>query len=435
MRGDMQGRVSTCCLLKTKPTTAIAKLNSIFNSAAVTIIHVSNKNEVLIKRLNGARCHPTFAPGYLVINSQPSEIYKKHHDGLFYTCLAGFNFPGVGNPPELYCTWDTITPSRSLIWCSCYDGFFGAKLDVPLDYQNTKLGRASVPLIKLPANPTSSYGPYQGMVLINPGGPGGSSVDEVQNNGVAYYQAGPSQCSFFTGSSALSIFSRFNQSFVRLNPQEAKAKNWANATDIESALLTLKTALSGSVALPTEAIVMLVGNPTPAGDANAEFRLGTLCTDQGNKWYNKSLEDLSPAIEHLREVSIIGEIIIKSMLGCLSWSIKAAEAYSGPFGGDTQTPILFVGNTYDPVSPVTNALAAAPKYKDAQVVTVDATGHTSRMTDNTCQKPKVNAYFQTTQLPGNDSYCALEAGSLGIVLNATLEDIINQASLSQLQVG
>ncbi|KAI8950542.1 TAP-like protein-domain-containing protein [Xylaria longipes] len=275
------------------------------------------------------------------------------------------------------------------------------------------------------------------------------------------FEAGPSQCSFFTGSSALSIFSRFSQSFVRLNPQEAKAKNWANATDIESALLTLKTALSGSVASPvltfsslsdalvaleqaiaiqnvaawTEAIVMLVGDPTPAGDANAEFRLGTLCTDQGNKWYKKSLEDLYPAIEHLREVSIIGEIIIKSMLGCLSWSIKAAEVYSGPFGGDTQTPILFVGNTYDPVSPVTNALAAAPKYKDAQVVTVDATGHTSRMTDNTCQKPKVNAYFQTTQLPGNDSYCALEAGSLGIVLNATLEDIINQASLSQLQVG
>ncbi|KAI1737915.1 TAP-like protein-domain-containing protein [Xylaria scruposa] len=540
-------------------------------------------------------------------------------------------FPFTSATCSQNCTWETITPSQSLIWCPCYDGFFCAKLDVPLDYQNPTLGRAAVPLIKLPANSTSSQGAYQGMILINPGGPGGSSVDEVQNNGVAYYQsmtgdnwdivgfeprgiyrsepnvncsaatgassngklnsrfvpevadefftsfvqagaelgrrcqevvggekdagphmstatnardmlsivdafkttvdgrraakssnllnyfgysygtflgqvfasmfpsrvghmvldgvlsldlplgenltdvtspadgvvasffiycfeAGPSQCSFYTEPSALSIFNRFNQSFIQLNPEDAKARNWANATDIETALLTLKTALYGSVASPafsfsslsdvlvaleqaiaiqnvaawTEQVIPLIGDPTPAGDANAELRLGTLCTDQGNKWYNRSLEDLYPAIEHFREVSIIGEIIAKSMLGCLGWSIKAAETYTGPFGGDTQTPILFVGNTYDPVSPVTNALTAAPKYKNAQVVTVDALGHTSRVTGNTCQKAKVNAYFQTTQMPGNDSYCALETGPFGIVLNTTLENNIGEAGLSQL---
>ncbi|TRX87757.1 hypothetical protein FHL15_011349 [Xylaria flabelliformis] len=516
-------------------------------------------------------------------------------------------FPFASATCSQNCTWDTITPSQSLIWCPCYDGFFCAKLDVPLDYQNPTLDRASVPLIKLPANPTSSQGSYQGMILINPGGPGGSSIDEVQNNGVAYYQsvtgdnwdivafeprgiyrsepnvncsaaartsssgklnsrfvpevtdefftsfiqagaelgrqcqevvggekdagphmstttnardmlsivdafkttidgrraakpsnllnyfgysygtflgqvfasmfpsrvghmvldgvlslelplgenltdvtspadgvvasffiycfeAGPSQCSFYTEPSALSIFNRFNQSFIQLNPQEAKAKNWANATDIETALVTLKTAFYGSVASPafsfnslsdalvaleqaialqniaawTEQVIPLIGDPTPAGDADAELRLGILCTDQGNKWYNKSLEDLYPAIEHFREVSIIGEIIAKSMLGCLGWSIEAAETFTGPFGGDTQTPILFVGNTYDPVSPVT------------------------KVTGNTCQKAKVNAYFQTTQMPGNDSYCALETGPFGIVLNATLENTIMEAGLSQL---
>ncbi|KAI0183259.1 TAP-like protein-domain-containing protein, partial [Xylaria flabelliformis] len=272
------------------------------------------------------------------------------------------------------------------------------------------------------------------------------------------FEAGPSQCSFYTEPSAFSIFNRFNQSFIQLNPQEAKAKNWANATDIETALVTLKTAFYGSVASPafsfnslsdalvaleqaialqniaawTEQVIPLIGDPTPAGDTDAELRLGILCTDQGNRWYNKSLEDLYPAIEHFREVSIIGEIIAKSMLGCLGWSIEATETFTGPFGGDTQTPILFVGNTYDPVSPVTNALAAAPKYKDAQVVIVDALGHTSRVTGNTCQKAKVNAYFQTTQMPGNDSYCALETGPFGIVLSATLEDTIIEAGLSQL---
>ncbi|KAI0407739.1 TAP-like protein-domain-containing protein [Xylaria palmicola] len=527
------------------------------------------------------------------------------------------------------CTWDTIVPSQSLVWCSCYSGFFCAKLDVPLDYQSPNVGRAAIPLIKLPANSTSSYGPYQGMILVNPGGPGGSGVDEVQNNGVTFYQsltgdnwdiigfdprgisrsepslncsatvsrntslssrfvpevtddfftsyidagtelgsqcqkaaggetdAGPHmstttnardmlsivnaftktadgdraakpshllnyfgysygtflgqvfasmfpdrvgstvldgvlslelplgenlteitspadgiiasffiycfevgspQCSFGGGSSPLAIYDRFNQSFVQLDSRRAAAQNWANATDLEAALLTLKTAFFGSVASPafafpslsdalvalegaiatqnvaawTEAIVALVGDPTPTGDVDAEVRLGVLCTDQGAKWYNKTLQDLTPAIEHLKKSSIIGEIVAKSMLGCLGWPIKATEAYSGPFGGDTATPILFVGNTYDPIAPATNALAAAPNYKNAQVLTVDALGHTSRVTGNACHQAKVRAYFQDNQLPGKDSCCTLEAGPFGIFLNGTLEDIIDQAGLSQL---
>ncbi|KAI0428931.1 TAP-like protein-domain-containing protein [Xylaria sp. FL1042] len=549
----------------------------------------------------------------------------------FLFALLGLVSPFAMATRSQNCTWDTITPSQSLVWCPCYDGFFCAKLDVPLDYQNPNLGRASVPLIKLPANSNSSYGAYQGMILINPGGPGDSAVDEVQNNGVAYYQsvtgdnwdivgfeprgiyrsepnincsatsnatqnltlnsrfvpevtddfftsyieagidlgqrceevvggeedagphmstttnardmisivdafakttdgkraakptnllnyfgysygtflgqvfasmfpervgnmvldgvlsldlplgedladltspadgiiasffiycfeAGLSQCSFYSGSSPLDMYSRFNESFIQLDSQRAKTENWANATDIEAALLTLKTTLYYSVASPastfsslsdalvtleqaiaiqnvalwTEQVVTLIGDPTPAGDANAELRLGTLCTDQGNKWYNKTLEDLTPAIEHLKEVSIVGEIVAKSMLGCLGWSIEATEVFSGPFGGDTATPILFVGNTYDPISPATEAVAAAKKYKNAQAVTVDATGHTSRVTGNACQQMKVNTYFQNAQLPGNDSFCALETGPFGIVLNGTLEDIINQAGLSQL---
>ncbi|KAF2963905.1 hypothetical protein GQX73_g9657 [Xylaria multiplex] len=541
----------------------------------------------------------------------------------FFLALLGLSPVALATCSQ-NCTWDTITPSQSLDWCSCYGSFFCAKLDVPLDYQNPNLGRASVPLIKLPANSNSSYGSYQGMILINPGGPGSSSVDEVQNNGVAFYQslagdnwdivgfeprgiyrsepnincsaaapaqateldsrfvpevtedfftsyiqagitlgnrcqevvggekdAGPHmstatnardmlsivdaftktadgdkaakpsnllnyfgysygtflgqvfasmfpdrvgnmvldgvlsldlplgenlteittpadgiiasffvycfelgpECSYYSGSSALDIYNQFNQSFVQLDPRRAKAMGWVNSTDLEAALLTLKTAFYNSVAAPvfafnslsdalvaleqaiaiqnvalwTEQVAVLIGDPTPAGDAYAELRLGTLCADQGNKWYNKTLEDFAPAIEHLTEVSIIGEIVAKSMLGCLGWSIEAKEVYTGPFGGNTATPILFVGNTYDPISPVTNALAAAPYYKNAQVVTVDALGHTSRVVGNACHQRKVNAYFQGTRLPGNDSYCALEAGPFGITLNGTLENIISEA--------
>jgi hypothetical protein len=73
---------------------------------------------------------------------------------------------------------------------------------------------------------------------------------------------------------------------------------------------------------------------------------------QNNRWYNKTLEDLRPLIEQVDSQSIIGEVWTHTMLGYTGWSIKASEIFSGPFGGITTTPILFVGNTYDPVTPI-----------------------------------------------------------------------------------
>jgi pimeloyl-ACP methyl ester carboxylesterase len=42
---------------------------------------------------------------------------------------------------------------------------------------------ASIPLIKLPAQANSPNGSYKGMILTNPGGPGGSGIQMVQNSG------------------------------------------------------------------------------------------------------------------------------------------------------------------------------------------------------------------------------------------------------------
>lgn len=58
--------------------------------------------------------------------------------------------------------------------------------------------------------------------------------------------------------------------------------------------------------------------------------------------------------------------------------------------------------------------------------------HTSNASQNKCGFAKVGAYFQTGQLPGNDSFCALEAGPFGVVLNGTLKQNILQAGLSNL---
>jgi hypothetical protein len=47
---------------------------------------------------------------------------------------------------------------------------------VPLDYGNLNLGHAYIPLVKIPAAPNSPAGPYKGVIITNPRGPGDSGI-------------------------------------------------------------------------------------------------------------------------------------------------------------------------------------------------------------------------------------------------------------------
>lgn len=192
------------------------------------------------------------------------------------------------------------------------------------------------------------------------------------------HEVGPDYCSLHTGSSPRDIYDRFNRSFAQLDAETAVSNNYPNASDTASALLLLKIALLTTANYPLENFSLLpdilvglehalaqhsieawieqaktlYGNPAVDGTVNAQYSAGVLCSDMENRWYNKTLDDLQPLLEDLNHRSIVGDIWIKSMLPCLGWSIEATETFQGPFGGDTTTPILFVGNTYDPVTPV-----------------------------------------------------------------------------------
>lgn len=189
--------------------------------------------------------------------------------------------------------------------------------------------------------------------------------------------AGLAKCSYYTGSTPKDIYDRFNHSFVELDPRKAQAEGWTNATDLEAALLILKVTLLSVADSPftyfdllpdilldlecaissrdvgpwVDQLTAKFGNPTTDYE-HPEWSLGVLCSDQDNKLYNKTLEDIRPLLEDLESQSTIGEIWSHGVLGCTGWSIKSNDIYTGPFGGDTATPILFVSNTYDPVTPI-----------------------------------------------------------------------------------
>lgn len=207
------------------------------------------------------------------------------------------------------------------------------------------------------------------------------SIDHLDGVIAAFFiychEVGPSECAFHTGSSAKDIYERFRQSFDQIDPQKAREENWANATDVELALLQLKLLLLFATYSPVmqfslvgdallnleshlsvqnlrgwiEDMTRLCGEPASYRSLTSAFSTGVMCSDQNNRWYNKTLEDFRPLVANLERQSIIGDIWISHALKCSGWSIKATEIFEGPFAGDTATPILFVGNTYDPVTP------------------------------------------------------------------------------------
>ncbi|OJJ29769.1 hypothetical protein ASPWEDRAFT_177510 [Aspergillus wentii DTO 134E9] len=81
--------------------------------------------------------------------------------------------------------WNHITPSTSIHYHDCFDGFQCARLDVPMDYQRSdgRGRRMALALTRLPAKVPATDPRYGGAVLINPGGPGGSGVFQVLRSG------------------------------------------------------------------------------------------------------------------------------------------------------------------------------------------------------------------------------------------------------------
>ncbi|KAK5089962.1 hypothetical protein LTR05_000130 [Lithohypha guttulata] len=76
--------------------------------------------------------------------------------------------------------WSKIEPSANLQWTSCYESYECARLLVPLDWTNSSNPNfAAVALTRVPAVVPRNDSTFAGSILINPGGPGGSGIDEV----------------------------------------------------------------------------------------------------------------------------------------------------------------------------------------------------------------------------------------------------------------
>ncbi|KAF5310709.1 hypothetical protein D9619_008134 [Psilocybe cf. subviscida] len=117
------------------------------------------------------------------------------------------------------------------------------------------------------------------------------------------------------------------------------------------------------------------------------------------------LESAEKYFEMMMETSNWSEIWASIRLGCVNWPKFPKDRFKGPFKASTSHPILLIGNTADPVTPLWAAKKMSKGFKDSVVLTQDSVGHASLSAPSVCTQKYVRDYFIDGTLPEPGTIC------------------------------
>jgi pimeloyl-ACP methyl ester carboxylesterase len=165
----------------------------------------------------------------------------------------------------------------------------------------------------------------------------------------------------------------------------------------------------------------LLGPSTAVGPATAdassryageEQQLAILCADSPNPRDPASYA-AQAAFSHARARSI-GLPLVWLTEFCSTWPATDADGYDGPWNRPTASPILLVGNIYDPATPYSGSLAMAAELARARLLTVAGYGHTALLNPSTCVGNYETSYFLTGALPAPGTVCRQDQQPFGL---------------------
>lgn len=119
----------------------------------------------------------------------------------------------------------------------------------------------------------------------------------------------------------------------------------------------------------------------------------------GFKHFVKELEEVSPTI---------GSLWSTLRMQCAHYRPRAVHRFTGPWGGNTSHPLLFIGNTADPVTPGLYAKQMSQGYEGAVALIQNSPGHCSISMFSSCTMGYVRKYFQTGELPPVNTTCEVD---------------------------
>ncbi|KAH8903629.1 TAP domain-containing protein [Coniochaeta sp. PMI_546] len=134
-----------------------------------------------------------------------------------------------------------------------------------------------------------------------------------------------------------------------------------------------------------------------------EFLAGIQCGDKAPR--ASDLTEMLPFVHDLYDQSKFSDIQTMVFSWCANWRFEAKERYAGDFHVKTRNPVLIIGNTYDPVTPLASALNVSHGFEGSVVLQHDAYGHTSIQQISTCTLRHTQAFFANGTLPSPGTVC------------------------------
>jgi len=98
-------------------------------------------------------------------------------------------------------------------------------------------------------------------------------------------------------------------------------------------------------------------------------------------------------------------------LYCAHWHVRPSWDYVPTLKANTSNPILWIGNSRDPVTPLRNAMKMSNGFPGSAVLVQDADGHCSLSAPSLCVAKWIRRYFQDGELPPEGLVCEPDFGT------------------------
>jgi pimeloyl-ACP methyl ester carboxylesterase len=131
------------------------------------------------------------------------------------------------------------------------------------------------------------------------------------------------------------------------------------------------------------------------------------CTDSRNTKNLASFGRLANAAD--KRAPYFGRFWLWNLAGCSSpkWKAKDEDAYRGTFAKKTSTPVLIVGNYWDPATSYAGAVSTSKRLPNSRLLSSSSWGHTAYGTSD-CINGAIDTYLLTKKVPAKGKVCAGE---------------------------